>query len=197
MGGARPRRTILSILTLCLAVLGAMSCRSPGATEQETITPELTREPAYEVTFSVGETAESGQLGVQLTEEISVTVTELQLTDTYKYWRGQDLTWDDHKAPQGSTFIVADVKIKNLSNTDTRVGAIFMRGAYAGGTVMPGVYMAGRLGNEVGLELTSSLSPGKELQGKVLFAVPAGSTDYHVKYRFSEKPEVWATWLKE
>ena len=195
MGGARQKSAILPALMLCLAVV-AVSCRSLGAMEQETPPPEPSKGPAHEVTFNVGETAEWGQLGLQLTEKISVTVTEMQLTDSYRYWRGQDMTWDDHKAPQGSTFIVADVEINNLSDTDTyRVGAIFMRGAYAGGTVMPGVYMGGGLGNEVGLELTNSLSPGKELQGKVLFVVPAGSSDYHVKYRFSEKPEVWAKWL--
>jgi len=179
------------VLSLVLA-----SC-APAKTEEkdEALPEEEVKEeiPVYEETFSVGDTVQSDILEVTVTDNLSVTVTEIYLTDSYDYYRVFDERWDTRQAPPGSTFLIAHVIIKNTSGTDTyKVGSWQMRGGDVKGNVPTSSYMG-----EDPLETSWPVPPGEEIEGEVQFEVPKESTGYYVKYRFSEEPEVWAKWPVE
>lgn len=188
----------LMVLSLVLASCG------PGKTVEEEEAPgeevegpteeEVEEEiPAYEETFKIGEIAESDKLEVTVTEKLAVTITELYLTDSYEYWRVFDERWDTREALAGSTFMIAQVNIKNISTADTyKAGTWRMRGGDIESNVPSSSYMG-----EDPLETSWPVAPGEEIEGKVQFVVPKDSTGYYVKYRFSEEPEVWAKWLIE
>jgi len=181
----------LMVLALVLA-----SC-APAKTEEkeEALPEEEVKEeiPVYEETFIVGETVQSDRLEVTVTDNLTVTVTEIYLTDSYEYYRVMDEKWDTSQAPLGSTFLISHVIIKNMSGTDTyKVGTWQMRGGDVDGNVPPSYYLG-----EDPLEYGWPLPPGEEIEGEVQFEVPKDSTGYYVKYRFSEEPEVWAKWLVE
>ena len=188
----------LMVLSLVLASCGAektVEKEEKPAEEAEAPPEEEVEEeiPAYEQTFKIGETAESDKLEVTVTDKLAVTVTEIFLTDSYEYWRVMDERWDTKQAPLGSTLMIAQVKIKNLSDTDTyTVGTWQMRGGDVGSNAPPSYYFG-----EDPLEYNVPLPPGQEIDGKVQFEAPKDSTGYYVKYRFSEEPEVWAKWQVE
>lgn len=189
------KRKIVWLLISCLiaASMLTVSCR-PTEEEEIIITEEKEeKEPAHEEFFSVGETAESDKLAVAVTQKLAVTVTEMELIDSYDYYRVMDERWDVSEAPAGSTYIIVNVKIKNLSSTDTiKVGTLRMRGGWADGDVPTTYYMG-----EGPLDTGWPLPPGEEIEGKAKFTVPKASTNYYVKFRFSEEPEVWAVWTIE
>lgn len=187
----------LMVLSLLLVSCGAGKTVEEEEAVEEVGTPpeeEVEEEiPAYEQTFKIGETAESDKLEVTVTDKLAVTVTEIDLTDSYEYWRVFDEVWDTRQALPGSTFMIVQVKIKNLSDTDTcTVGTWQMRGGDIERDAPPSYYFG-----EDPLEYNVPLPPGQEIDGKVQFEVPEDSTGYYVKYRFSEEPEVWAKWLVE
>jgi len=199
------KKTVTWVLVSSLMVLSLVlaSC-GPGKTVEEEEVPaeeeeappeeEVAEEvPAYEKAFKIGETAESDKLEVSVTEKLAVTVTEIYLTDSYDYWRVMDERWDTRVAPEGSTFIIAQVKIKNLSSTDTyKAGTWRMRGGDVAGDAPPSYYFG-----EDPLEYDVPLPPGQEIDGKAQSVVPKDSTGYYIRFRFSEEPEVWAKWLLE
>ncbi len=161
-----------------------------GAPPEEEVEEEI---PAYEKTFKIGETAESDKLEVNVTEKLAVTVTEIYLTDSYEYYRVMDERWDTRQAPEGSTFIIAQVKIKNISSADTyKVGTWRMRGGDIAGDAPPSYYFG-----EDPLEYDIPLPPGQEIDGKLQSVVQKESTGYYVRFSFSEEPEVWAKWILE
>jgi len=190
----------LMVLSLVLASCGPKVAEEKKAEEKKgaAVTEEAEEEveeeiPAYEKTFKIGETAQSDSLEVTVTEKLAVTVTEIYLTDSYEYWRVMDERWDTRQAPVGSTFIIAQAKIKNLSSTDTyKAGTWRMRGGDVVGDAPPSYYFG-----EDPLEYDVPLPPGQEIDGKAQSVVPKGSTGYYVRFRFSEEPEVWAKWLIE
>jgi len=199
------KRKIIYLLASCLigiamiaASMLAISCGQAEEEEEIAIPTEEVeeKEPAHEEIFSLGETVESDMLSVTVPRKIAVTVTELRLTDSYEYYASMDEVWRTVSAPAGSTFIIAHVKIKNISTTDTvKVGTQDMRGGCAAKVVPAGFYMATGLREELGVWL--DILPGEVTEGPALFEVPKNSTDYYIKYRFSDKPEVWAKWLLE
>jgi hypothetical protein len=162
--------------------------------EEVEVPPEEEEEiPAYEKTFKIGETVESDKLEVNVAEKLAVTVTEISLTDSYEYYRVMDERWDTRVAPEGSTFIIAQIKIKNISSTDTyKVGTWRMRGGDITGDAPPSYYFG-----EDPLEYDIPLPPGEEIDGKLQSVVQKGSTGYYVRFRFSEEPEVRAKWVLE
>lgn len=181
----------LMVLSLVLA-----SC-APARTEEEEEAPpeeEVKEEvPVYEETFSVGEIALSDMLEVTVTDNLSVAVTEIYLTDSYDYYRVMDERWDTRQAPPGSTFLIAHVIIKNMSSIDTySLGTWQIRGGDIEGDVPASSYMG-----EDPLETSWPVPPGEVIEGKVQFEVPKESTGYYIKYRFSGEPEVWAKWPVE
>lgn len=181
----------LMVLALVLASCAPAKTREKDeAPPEEEVKEEI---PVYEETFSVGETVQSDMLEVTVTDNLSVTITEIFLTDSYDYYRVFDEVWDTRQAPPGSTFLIAHVIIKNISGTDTyKVGTGRMRGGDVEGDVPPSSYMG-----EDPLETSWPVPPGDEIAGEVQFEVPKESTGYYVKYRFSEEPEVWAKWPVE
>lgn len=188
------RRKLLWLLMSCLiaAALVVTSCRPAEKEKEEVIIPEP-EEPAHEETFSVGETVEPDSLAVPVTQKLAVTITEIQMTDSYEYYRVMDERWETSEAPLGKIYVIAFVKIKNVSDTDTfKAGTLWMRGGWAEEHIPSTFYMA-----ESPLEPGWPLEPGEELEGYVKFIAPKDSTGYHVRYRFSEDPDVWAIWLVE
>lgn len=189
------------VLSLALASCGpAKTVEKEKALEQEKAVEEAVPEeeveeeiPAYEKTFRRGETAQSDTLEVTITDKLAVTVTEIYLTDSYDFYRVMDERWDTRQALPSSTFMIAHVKIKNMSGTDTyKVGTWRMRGGDVERNMPPSYYFG-----DDPLEYNVPLPPGEEIDGKVQFEVPKESSGYYVKYCFSEEPEVWAKWLVE
>lgn len=189
------KRKLLWLLVSCLiaATLVATSCRTAKEEEkEEVIIPDI-EEPAHEEFFSVGETVTPDRLTVPVTQQLAVTVTEIQIIDSYDYYRVMDERWETSEAPPGKTYLIAFVKIKNVSETDTfKAGTLWIRGGWAEEHVSSTFYMA-----EGPLETGWPLKPGEEMEGYVKFIAPKDSPGYHVRYRFSEDPEVWAIWLVE
>ena len=188
------KRKIIWLLVSCLVAtaLFTVSCRPEE--EDEVIIPEIEEPeaPVYEETFSVGDRVESDMLGIVVTKELAVTVMEMELIDSYEYYRVMDEDWVTDEASPGSIYIIAHVKIENLSSDDTySMGILQMRGGDV--NHVPSSYYMG----EGSLESGWQLPPGEEMDGKVKFITPKDSTGYHVRFRFSEEPEVWAIWVAE
>lgn len=198
-GGEEMKRKIIWLLLICmiLATLLATSCRPAEEEKEEIIViPPEEKEPGHEEVFTVGEPVEPSMFTVPVSRNIAVTVTELYMVDSYEYESYMDDEFRTHAASFGNTFIIAFVNIKNISDTDTfKVGTQYMRGGCADKVAPAGFYMTGKLRDELGVWL--DIPPGEEMKGPVLFEVPKDSTDYYIKYRFSDDPEVWAKWMVE
>ena len=189
------KRIVIWLLVSCLIVmvLFTISCRPEEKEEVEIPEVEEPELPAHEETFGVGDRVESGMLTVTVDRQLAVTITEMELTDGYRYWLVMDEKWSTSEAPPGSIFIVVHVKIENLSDTESyNVGTLRMRGGDANENVPPTYYMG-----ESPLETNLLLPAGEEIEGNVKFVAPEGSTGYHVRFRFAEEPDVWALWVAE
>ena len=191
------RKTIWLLLgCLILVILLAVSCRPAEEKEEIIVIPPEEKEPGYEEVFTVGEPVEPDMFTVPVSRDIAVTVIELYMIDSYEYWSQMDNEYRTHQAATGSTFIIAFVNIKNISDTDNfKVGTQYMRGGNSEKVVPPGFYMTDKMRDELGVWL--DIPPGEETEGPVLFEVEKGKTGYYIKYRFSDDPEIWAKWMVE
>ena len=184
------------VIWLIVAASMLASC-GPAVTEEEEVVEEVVEEEREVIPVNsdevpclcLGQTAliiaaeipkldltEAVQMG-----ELEVTVSDAILTDSYEYYAEFAATMITKEAPPGMTFLIADVKIKNVGKELERFqGAKRMHACDSGGNVCEvGVYYG-----ENNLEAGRFPEPGDELSGKVLFEIPEAASDVRIFYDY-------------
>lgn len=142
----------------------------PTTTLKETTTTTI-KQPS-ELTLNVGETAK--------TNKIEVTVKSVEKVKHYQYYSDIVQQYYTQTAPQGKTFILADVEIKNIGNDRVFVGSSeFSVTDFEEYRYDPEMYLG-----EDGLDMFKELYQNQKMRGKVLFKVPDDAQKLKMQYDF-------------
>ena len=175
----------LAVSGLMLLSMGIAAC-APAVAEQE-VEEEEKEEAEEEIQIlSVGETYQKS--------EVAVTVSEAILTDSYEYYDEASKSMLSKEASPGTSFLIIAVEIKNVgSRVRLREGRDRIRVYDSEDSQhrFKAYYGQDRL-------LTPySLPTGGEIEGKILFNIPEGTSGLRIEYWEPEPVRKFAEWVVE
>ena len=177
----------LGMSWLIVAALVLASC-GPAAPEGEEEEEEEEEEEGV-ATLSIGETFQSS--------EVVVTISELIVTDSYEYYDEASESTATEEASPGMSFLIITVKIENVSNRRRRLEGEkrFSISDSEGNTYLYHQYLG-----ENPILTPPYLHVGDEIEGKMLFNIPEGTSGLKIAYTSKTPPtenKLLAEWVIE